>query len=83
VRQREKEFSEKNVPKEKIISEIDETLLVVKNVFSHLTDDALCKDYPIEFLGQKRTIGFMLVTLLAHLNYHLGQINYARRLIQS
>ena len=79
VRQRDKEFSERNVSREKLISGIDEVIDTVKKVLPTLKDEDLEKEYPIKFLEEKRTIGYMLVTLSTHFNYHLGQVNYLRR----
>lgn len=83
IRQRDKEFSDKNVPREKIIAAIDETIYMLKKILSSLQDEDLMKDYPIEFLGQKRKTFFILTQSAVHINYHLGQINYHRRLITS
>jgi hypothetical protein len=46
-----------------------------------LTAADLEKEFPLEKHGQVITTGYMLLHLLTHLNYHLGQINYHRRLI--
>ncbi len=81
VRQRDKEFSDRNIPREKIISEIDETIVILKKVLPTLTDEDLEKKYPIKFLEEERTVGYILLTLLTHLSYHLGQVNYHRRLL--
>lgn len=81
VRQRDKEFSERNVPREKMLSDIDEVIAMVKKVLTTIKDSDLEKEYPIKFLEEKRTIGYMLPTLSTHLSYHLGQVNYHRRLL--
>ena len=81
IRQRDKEFSEKNVPRIKLITEIDETISILKKVLPKLKDEDLANEYPIKFLEEKRTIGYMLLMVTTHLNYHLGQINYHRRLL--
>ncbi|MFI5164824.1 MAG: DinB family protein [Bacteroidia bacterium] len=81
VRQREKEFSDRNVPREKLLAEIGEVISILKKVLPNLKDQDLSKEFPVEFLGEKRSIGYILLTLSAHLNYHLGQINYHRRLV--
>lgn len=81
VRERDKEFSDKNVPVEKITSDIDATILVVKNTLSNLSDEDYEKVFPLEKHGQIVKTDFMLLHLLAHLEYHLGQVNYHRRLI--
>src|SRR5688572_2211312 len=56
VRQREKEFSDRNVPREKMLKELDTLLPIVRNTLSKLSDADLQKDFPIEFLGKRRTI---------------------------
>ena len=80
VRNRDKEFTERNVPRKRLLAEIDETISILKKVMPGLKDTDLGKEYPLEFLGEKRTISYMLLFLATHLNYHLGQINYHRRL---
>lgn len=83
VRQRDKEFSDRDVPREKMIAEIDEVIAALKKILPSLKDQDLEKKYPIKFLEEERTIGYLLLTLLSHLSYHLGQINYHRRLLLS
>ena len=46
-----------------------------------MTIESLRKDYPLLKFDQVESIEFLLVHLIAHLNYHLGQINYHRRLL--
>jgi hypothetical protein len=36
-------------------------------------------EYPIFFDKPKTSTSYVLLQLLLHLNYHLGQINYLRR----
>jgi uncharacterized damage-inducible protein DinB len=81
IRDREAEFSKKNVPKDELLSSIDNTKEVVLNVLESLSEDQLEKDYPIEVFKKKMTTTYFLIHLLSHLNYHLGQINYHRRLL--
>lgn len=81
VRNRDIEFSDKNIPCEEIINAIDEAMEVVDSVLSNLTDVDLQKEYPILFLGKQYSTAEILFILYGHLNYHLGQINYQRRLL--
>jgi len=81
IRNRDKEFSGKSISREKMISEVDEVISTLEKVLSKINDNDFDKEYPILFLGEKRTIGYLLLTLLTHLSYHLGQINYHRRLV--
>jgi len=81
VRQRELEFSLKNIPKAELIKKIEETIFVVENSLHMLTDEELNSEYPILVLNEKTTTAYLLVHLTTHLAYHLGQINYHRRLL--
>src|SRR5437763_1980644 len=79
-RDRDSEFALKNILQAELIKKVDDTTARVKNTLSKLSDEDFNKEYPLEFLGKKRTTGYLLVYLLSHFNYHLGQINYHRRL---
>lgn len=81
VRERDKEFTEKNIPREKMLADIDDVLSVVKNTLLSLPDAILNKQFPEKKQGQEYPTTFILMHLLAHLEYHLGQINYHRRLL--
>lgn len=81
LRDREKEFSDKNVPQKKLIEDIDDTIVVVRTALKNLSKDDLEKDFPHSFNNTISSTEFVLLHLLGHLNYHLGQINYHRRLI--
>ncbi|MBF4491998.1 DinB family protein [Flavobacterium sp. MR2016-29] len=81
IRNRPLEFSLKDIPRSELINKIEETILVVNNVFNTLTEADLEKIYPQIVFEKEMTTGFFLVHLSAHLGYHLGQINYHRRLV--
>lgn len=81
VRDRDKEFSDKNVPQQTVIELLRHTHNVIQETLSGLRDDQMNDPYPIDKFGEGKTIGYVLNYLLAHLNYHLGQINYHRRLL--
>lgn len=83
VRNRELEFSQKNVPKEELLAKIESTKNVVENGLSLLKEDDLEKEYPLLVFAEKTTTGYFLVHLAVHLGYHLGQINYHRRLLDN
>ncbi len=80
IRNREAEFSAKNIPKETLLSMIKETKSIVLSTLESLNIKQLEDVYPEEVLGYKMTTQFFLIHLYGHLNYHLGQINYHRRL---
>ncbi|MFO7445646.1 MAG: DinB family protein [Ignavibacteriaceae bacterium] len=81
IRNRDAEFNDKNIPKSEILKSIDETLEIVKHVISQLSEEELKREYPEHVFGKGMTTAFFIVHLAAHLNYHLGQINYHRRIL--
>ena len=74
VRNRDAEFSNKNVPRTEIINNIDKTIEVIKSTLSKISDEELKKDYPVKVLKNKETMKteFFLIHLVGHLNYHSG-----------
>ena len=81
VREREKEFNLRNIPREELIKTIDETLDIVSNTVSNLDQKSFEHNYPIDVFGKEMTTEFFLIHLTTHINYHLGQINYLRRIL--
>jgi uncharacterized damage-inducible protein DinB len=80
-RDRDFEFHGKNVPQERLLKDIEATQQMVDQVLSALSPEQLAADYPLEVFNKKMTTEFFLIHLHGHLNYHLGQINYHRRLL--
>jgi uncharacterized damage-inducible protein DinB len=81
IRNRDAEFSRKNVPIRELVAEIETTVKVVEKTLQELKEDDLQKIYPINVFGYEMTTEYLLTQMAAHLNYHLGQINYHRRLL--
>ena len=82
IRNRPLEFSSKNIPKAELIRKIEETIIVVDRSLDKLSEEELRMDFPILVFETKTSTEFMLIHLTTHLAYHLGQINYHRRLLQ-
>ena len=81
IRNRELEFTHKKVPRIELINSINTTLEMVKKSLLSITNEELKNDYPILKFSKVETNEYLLVHLIKHLTYHLGQINYHRRLI--
>lgn len=81
IRNREQEFSLKDIPQAKLIEKVTATVDMVDDVLSQLTPEDLEKEYPLAVFGDTMTTGYFLIHLITHLDYHLGQINYHRRLL--
>lgn len=82
VRNREQEFSLTGIPQEKLIADIESTIEAVKAGLQDITQAKLDEIYPLEMVG-KHSTQYYLIFFNGHLNYHLGQINYLRRILES
>ena len=83
IRNREAEFSSKDIPAEKLIAGILQTKEVISQYLKNVTKEDMEKVYPLQVFGYEMTTGFFMVHLYGHLAYHLGQISYHRRLIHA
>lgn len=81
IRERDKEFSLKNISKEELLLNVEETKNIVKETLSSLDSALLTKKYPLNVFGEEMSTEYFLIHLSTHLNYHLGQINYLRRIL--
>lgn len=81
IRKREEEFSIKDVPREKLISDINQLKDVVKNTLPKISQEQMKSEFPMKIGDQVFTTETLLIFLLAHFNYHLGQVNYLRRML--
>ena len=81
-RKRETEFSDKNVARSELNNRIDALIEVIKKSLPKLTDEDMNRTFPNNISGKIREYGFALVHFSNHFNYHLGQINYHRRIIE-
>ncbi|MFT4669298.1 MAG: putative damage-inducible protein DinB [Flavobacteriaceae bacterium] len=81
IRDRKFEFSEKHIPRADLIQEIDKTLSMIKTTLDSLNEGQLKQDYPKIVFKEKMSAEYFLIHLTTHLTYHLGQINYHRRLL--
>lgn len=82
VRNRENEFAAKGLTKAELIAEIQKTRQTVHDTLETLKPSTLEAEYPEKVYDYPVTTAYFLIHLTAHLNYHLGQVNYHRRLIQ-
>lgn len=81
TRNRELEFSLKGLPKAELLTMVAEAKTLVEETLRKLPANSLQQEYPLLVFPEKTSTEFFLVHLTAHLSYHLGQINYHRRLL--
>ena len=83
IRNRALEFSLKDIPRAELIQKIEETIVVVNNALNIILEEELKMEFPLLVFEKKTSTEFMLIHLTTHLAYHLGQINYHRRLLDN
>jgi Protein of unknown function (DUF1572) len=81
VRNREQEFSLTNVPCEQLIADIEATVEILKTSLAGITQARLDETYPLEMFGARST-AYYVTRFYGHFNYHLGQVNYLRRILE-
>ena len=81
IRERDLEFSTKNLSRIQVQEILEACAKEVDLALAGCDETILITDFPVEIKGTDRQTGAILMHLLAHLNYHLGQINYHRRLL--
>jgi uncharacterized damage-inducible protein DinB len=81
VRKRNLEFSLKNVARTILVAQIEQTTTMVDETLNNISEEDLKLEYPILVFEERMSSGYFLTHLATHLTYHLGQINYHRRLL--
>ena len=79
VRNRDQEFIQKGIARNVLVAELEKLIPLIEQTLRQYTDEDMAAEYPMMFDGMNTSKSYVLVQLLAHLNYHLGQVNYLRR----
>lgn len=80
VRTRDLEFTA-NVPRAELLQRIESLLSLIPDVVAELTADQLDATYAKNVFGMPLSTRLFVLHLATHLNYHLGQIDYLRRIL--
>ncbi|MCU0635269.1 MAG: DinB family protein [Gemmatimonadaceae bacterium] len=81
VRTRDREFSDRDAPREALLALIATTREEVDRTLAAVDDARLHAPYPIEVAHGSALTGPWLTHLVSHVAYHLGQVDYHRRLV--
>ena len=81
IRNRHREFADRGVSRELLISEIHKTKVAVRAALENINPQILDNEYPEKVFPTSMTTSHFLIHLTSHLGYHLGQVNYLRRLL--
>jgi uncharacterized damage-inducible protein DinB len=79
-RDRDKEFSARNVSRADLVKEIGRTKEAVSKALANTSPDILETEYPLPVYDYAMSVQYFMIHLAAHFGYHLGQVNYHRRL---
>ena len=82
VRDRDLEFIKKGVERQELVAQLQKLILMINETVNSFTQEQMDIEYPIMFDDMKVSTSYVLTQLLLHLNYHLGQINYLRRILE-
>lgn len=80
-RERDLEFSATGIPARQLLQQIHAVLELVPKVLSGLSESSMETVYPEPVMGRTWTTRQFVLHLLAHFNYHLGQIDAVRRML--
>jgi hypothetical protein len=81
VRTRDLEFSRRDVPRAELKAGLDAAIRSVERTMRDLPDAGVHAAYPEAIAKRTLSTDVFLLHLVAHLAYHLGQIDYHRRAV--
>ncbi|HEX6983617.1 MAG TPA: DUF1572 family protein [Balneolaceae bacterium] len=79
-RNRKKEFTNTGISGRELIESVNNTSVMIGEVLDKLSAEQLNEPFSL-YKSEKFTVGETLIHLYGHFNYHLGQVNYLRRIL--
>jgi len=80
VRDRDAEFNRRDAPRAELLRQVDAAIAAVA-LLSRVSDAELAKPFPLPVGGVTLATGDFMIHLAAHFTWHLGQVDYHRRLL--
>ncbi|MFN8287698.1 MAG: DUF1572 family protein [Chitinophagales bacterium] len=81
VRNRDLEFTATGITRRELIEQLNALKTLIVQTLNAMPAEQLNRPYPRFFDKENATVSYVLTQLLLHLNYHIGQINYLRRMM--
>ena len=81
VRNRPLEFSSRGLSRSEVCAQLTELMDTIPMVIENLSEEQLEMQYPEVVLERATSTREFLIHLYGHLNWHLGQVNYLRRIL--
>jgi len=82
IRDRDQEFIRKGVERKDLVIQLEELIPLINETMNALNPEEMEAEFPILYDNQNTSTSYVLVQMLIHLNYHLGQVNYLRRILE-
>ncbi len=83
ARDRQAEFEEREVPRDEIVQRLHRCSVRVALALESLDDARMMEPYPVDLPPRLQgTVHWFLVHLVSHTNWHLGQVDYHRRILE-
>jgi uncharacterized damage-inducible protein DinB len=83
ARDRDAEFATRGLTRAELRGIVASAIDELSDAFENITDEQLSGEYPLRVAERRLRTADFLVHLAVHLSYHLGQIDYHRRLVTS
>ena len=83
IRDRAAEFGTKGLTRAELSGIVTAAINELEVAFDKVTDEQLASEFPIPVAERRLNTGQFLMHLAVHLSYHLGQLDYHRRLLTS
>jgi hypothetical protein len=81
VRDREYEFAARDVERDELVRHVEAAADEVTRALAMLDDSRMDEPFPLEVGGVRLPVGRFIGHLAVHLAYHLGQLDYHRRIV--
>lgn len=81
VRDRNAEFARRDLPRSELLREIEAARVAVRTALSKTSERELAADFPEVIGGVRVQTAEYLMHLSVHFAYHLGQLDYHRRVV--
>lgn len=81
VRDRDAEFATRGVPRAELVAGLRRADESVRATLASLPDGRLLEPYPLPVANRRQQTGAFLMHLAVHLAYHLGQVDFHRRIV--
>ena len=81
VRDRDAEFARRDVPRRELIEELQEAEKAVRETLTSIDPATLAEPYPTPVANRRVNTGEFLTHLATHLAYHVGQLDFHRRVV--